>query len=171
MKSEYITHSPEETQAVAVKLAKEVSGRAIIALHGDLGAGKTCFVHGIARELQISKTITSPTFTVINEYMGKHPLYHMDLYRISNPDQLISLGLDDYFDLDGITVIEWAERAGSLLPENTIHIYFKVLDDPDSRKIILVLSKIRCCGKYDWPFLKHRQMVQFPLLPIDYAVF
>ena len=135
MKSEYTSNSPEETQEIASELAKETAGRAVVALHGELGTGKTCFVHGIARELQIKKTITSPTFTVINEYTGKHPLYHMDLYRITNPDELISLGLDDYFDFDGITVIEWAERAGSLLPKNTIHIYFKVLDNPDSREI------------------------------------
>jgi len=131
----HTTRSPEETQAVAAELTRGISSRVIIALHGELGTGKTCFVHGIARQLEIERAITSPTFTIINEYSGRLPLYHMDLYRINNPDELFSLGLEDYFDRDGVTVIEWAERAGSLLPPDAIHVDFTVLDAPESRII------------------------------------
>jgi len=109
----------------------------MLALHGDLGSGKTCFVTGIARALQITEPITSPTFTIINEYAGKMSLYHMDLYRISQPDELFSLGLEDYFSGDGITVAEWAERAGDLLPQSTINITFEVLEKENSRRITI----------------------------------
>ncbi len=132
-----ITGSPEETQRVAAQFAGELAEHAVVALHGDLGSGKTCFVHGLARELGVKQAITSPTFTMINEYQGTRPLVHMDLYRITDPDQLFSLGLDDYFDCDGITVIEWAERAGNLLPAETIHIRFEVLDGADRRSIAI----------------------------------
>ena len=132
-----ITNSVEATQAIAKRLAETLRPGSILALHGDLGSGKTCFVTGIARALAIPDAITSPTFTMINEYAGTLALCHMDLYRISAPDELFTLGLEDYFDSDGVTVIEWAERAGDLLPEDTIHILFEVLDAPDTRRIAI----------------------------------
>jgi len=132
-----ITDSVDATQALARRLAPTLQPGSVLALHGDLGSGKTCFVTGIARALDIPAAITSPTFTMINEYAGTLGLCHMDLYRISNPDELFTLGLDDYFDSGGITVIEWAERAGDLLPEDTVHILFEVLDVPDSRRITI----------------------------------
>jgi len=132
-----ITDSVDATQALARRLAPTLQPGSVLALHGDLGSGKTCFVTGIARALHIPAAITSPTFTMINEYAGTLGLCHMDLYRISNPDELFTLGLDDYFDSGGITVIEWAERAGDLLPEDTVHILFEVLDVPDSRRITI----------------------------------
>ncbi len=132
-----ISDSVDATQALARRLAPTLQPGSVLALHGDLGSGKTCFVTGVARALDIPDAITSPTFTMINEYVGTLGLCHMDLYRISNPDELFTLGLDDYFDSDGITVIEWAERAGDLLPEDTIHVLFEVLDAPDSRRITI----------------------------------
>ncbi len=132
-----ITHSVEATQTLARQLAAALPPGAVIALHGDLGSGKTCFATGIARALEIPDAITSPTFTMINEYQGRLPLCHMDLYRIHDPDELFTLGLDDYFDSDGITLIEWAERAGDLLPETTTHVLFEVLDEPDTRRVTI----------------------------------
>ncbi len=132
-----ISESVEETWDIAERLAKKLPTGSLLALHGDLGSGKTCFVTGVAHALEINEPITSPTFTIINEYYGTKPLYHMDLYRISDPDELFSLGLESYFNSDGITVVEWSERAGDLLPENTIHITFEVLDKPDSRCITI----------------------------------
>jgi tRNA threonylcarbamoyladenosine biosynthesis protein TsaE len=132
-----ITDSVDATQALAKRLASTLRPGSILALHGDLGSGKTCFVTGVARALEIPDAITSPTFTMINEYSGVLPLCHMDLYRITDPDELFTLGLDDYFDADGVTVIEWAERAGDLLPETTIHIIFEVLDALDARRITI----------------------------------
>jgi len=132
-----VSDSVEMTQALAERLAALLRPGSTLALHGDLGSGKTCFVTGIARALGISDAITSPTFTMINEYQGRFPLCHMDLYRIREPDELFSLGLDDYLDGNSIVVVEWAERAGALLPEDTIHIHFEVLESPDTRRIMI----------------------------------
>ncbi len=132
-----ITNSVEATQGLARQLASSLCPGSVLALHGDLGSGKTCFATGIARALGIPDAITSPTFTMINEYEGQLPLCHMDLYRIADPDELFTLGLDDYFDSKGITLIEWAERAGDLLPESTIHVAFEVMDEPDTRRVTI----------------------------------
>lgn len=135
-----ITHNVKATQALAERLTATLPRRSVLALHGNLGSGKTCFVTGIARALNIAEAITSPTFTMINEYRGTRALCHMDLYRIHNVDDLFSLGLDDYFDQDGITVVEWAERAGDLLPPETIHILFDVLPARTTRRITIESS-------------------------------
>ena len=131
-----ITRSPDETWNLARSLVDAFRPPLILALHGDLGAGKTCFVQGLAEAIGIGEAITSPTFTMIREYMtGYCPLYHIDLYRIGDPDELFSFGFEDYLTTNGITAIEWAERAGDLLPENTLHLTFESLSEPDTRKI------------------------------------
>ncbi len=131
------TNSVEETWDVAEAFATDdVHPRTVIALHGDLGSGKTTFVTGIARSLKIYDPITSPTFTLIKEYYGLMSLFHMDLYRISGPDELTTLGVYDYLLTDGVSVIEWPERAGDLLPPDTIHIYFEFIDE-NRRKITI----------------------------------
>jgi tRNA threonylcarbamoyladenosine biosynthesis protein TsaE len=139
MKTETIhSDSAEATQALAERLMQNLPPGSVLALHGDLGSGKTCFVTGIARAINITEPITSPTFTMINEYNdGTLPLCHMDLYRIQDPDELFSLGLDDYLEYSGITILEWAERAGDLLPAQTIHIHFEVMETPTSRHITI----------------------------------
>ena len=142
MTKEIITNSAEDTQQVAEELAHSLSAGSLLALDGDLGSGKTCFVTGIARALGITEPVTSPTFTIINEYSGSLPLYHMDLYRISHPDELFSLDLNAYFTADGITVIEWPERAGDLLPAERINIEFAVLDGRDRRRIRISGEKL-----------------------------
>lgn len=116
------TNSPEETWELAAELANELGPGTVMALHGDLGAGKTCFVQGLAAALGIDEPITSPTYTLIGEYVGRLPLHHIDLYRLSGPEEALGLGIEEYFDLDGITAIEWAERAEGLLPPDLIHI-------------------------------------------------
>ncbi len=116
------TNSPEETWELAAGLADELGPGTIIALHGDLGAGKTCFIQGYAAALDIDEPITSPTYTLIGEYKGRLPLHHIDLYRLSGPEEVLGLGLEEYFRADGITAIEWAERAEGLLPSNLLHI-------------------------------------------------
>ena len=120
------THSPEETWALAAELANELSSGTTIALHGDLGAGKTCFIQGFAAALGIDEPITSPTYTLIGEYEGRLPLHHIDLYRLSGPEEALGLGLEEYFDANGITAIEWAERAEGLLPPDLLHIRIEV---------------------------------------------
>ncbi len=138
-KESIISDSVEATWDVAERITRDLPPGSLLALHGDLGSGKTCFVTGVARALKINEPITSPTFTIINEYYGTKPLFHMDLYRISDPDELFSLGLDSYFNSKGITVVEWSERAGDLLPKNTIHITLEVMENPDTRCITVGL--------------------------------
>jgi tRNA threonylcarbamoyladenosine biosynthesis protein TsaE len=127
------TNSPEETWELAARLADELEGGTVIALHGDLGAGKTCFIQGYAAALGIDEPITSPTYTLIGEYEGRLPLHHLDLYRLSGPEEALGLGLDEYFDANGITAIEWAERAEGLLPDNLLHIEIKSDDQTGTR--------------------------------------
>jgi tRNA threonylcarbamoyladenosine biosynthesis protein TsaE len=142
-----ISKSPAETRALAAVLAAELSTRggsassgklgAVLALHGELGSGKTCFVQGLARALGVRQAVTSPTFTIVNEYRGRCPLIHMDLYRIGDPEELLSIDFENYLDAQGITVIEWAERAGNWLPVNTMHIYFETGSGLNERTITM----------------------------------
>ena len=127
------THSPEETWELASELADELGPGTVIALHGDLGAGKTCFIQGYAAALGIDEPITSPTYTLIGEYEGRLPLHHIDLYRLSGPEEALGLGLEEYFDANGITAIEWAERAEGLLPPDMLHIQIVANDETATR--------------------------------------
>ena len=119
----YETWTPEETWAVAGQIATRLPARVVLALHGELGAGKTCFVQGLAQALGIRRPITSPTFTLVQEYRALRRLVHIDLYRIGSPDELLHLGFEDYLHQDGVVAIEWAERAGDILPSTTRHLY------------------------------------------------
>ena len=130
-----VSESPEQTQEIARLILDRLVKGTVLALHGELGSGKTCFVQGLAKAMGICQSVTSPSFTVIKEYSGHINLYHIDLYRVHGMEQVMSLGLDDYLEPDGITVIEWAERADSLLPENTIHLTFELLPGQDRRAI------------------------------------
>ena len=131
-----VSRSPEETRALAQSLLHALPPQAVVALHGELGSGKTCFVQGLALARGIPQAVTSPTFTIVNEYQGGiRPLYHIDLYRLRSPDEVPALGFDEYLEVDGITVIEWAERAGDLIPASAIHVTFEVLPNPDERLI------------------------------------
>lgn len=133
------TNNPEETRAFAAQLAPTLRAGDVLALHGELGAGKTCFVQGLAQGLGVQVAVSSPTYTLINEYSAPIPLYHVDAYRLSNTQAGLDLGLEDYFDGQGITVIEWAERVTNLLPDRTVHIYFEPGATPDERRLRVVL--------------------------------
>lgn len=133
----FISRSPEETRRIARELLGGQSRRALLALHGELGAGKTCFVQGLAAALGIADAVTSPTFTIVNEYRGRLPLYHIDLYRLSGPDELFALGLDEYLEAEAVIAIEWAERAEELLPPDTVDVFLRNLDAPDRREITI----------------------------------
>lgn len=120
---EQLSQSPDETRAVAAQLVKEwAAPGAVWALYGDLGAGKTCFVQGVAAALQVKQAVSSPTYTLVHEYTGYLPVYHVDLYRIHHPDEAWDIGLAEYMDGNGITLVEWAERVAELMPERTRHI-------------------------------------------------
>ena len=132
-----ITHSEEETKALAKRLADQLKPGMILLLEGQLGAGKTTFTKGIAEALGISRAVKSPTYTLIKEYTdGKLPLYHMDLYRLEDSEDE-DLGLDDYFYGEGITVVEWGSFMKEDLPEEFIAVTIRTSEDLNDRKIIL----------------------------------
>jgi tRNA threonylcarbamoyladenosine biosynthesis protein TsaE len=110
----------------------------VIALHGNLGAGKTCFTQGLAQAAGVKEPVCSPTYTIISEYRGTVPFHHIDLYRLGGPEEAFDLGLNDYLEAGGITVIEWAERAAELLPPSTIHIRLERGDGEERRTIRIV---------------------------------
>ena len=115
-----ISHSPAETIALARTLAATLRRGDVLALSGDLGAGKTHFVKGLATGLGTAASVTSPTFTLLHEYPGgRLPLYHFDFYRLDDADEALRIGLDEYLDGDGACVIEWAEKFPALLPPHT----------------------------------------------------
>lgn len=130
------TSSPEETAAVGEKLAPLLRAGDVICLNGDLGAGKTRFAQGVARGLGVEGPVTSPTFTLINEYQGRLPLFHMDVYRLGDPLELEDLGYEEYFYGDGVTLLEWAERAGKLLPAERLDIYLKRRPEGEDLRMI-----------------------------------
>lgn len=136
---QYESFSYDDTQVIAKEIADTLKGGEFIAMYGDLGAGKTAFVQGLAKALGITNHVTSPTFTIVNEYEGRLPLYHFDVYRIADPDEMYEIGYDDYIDSDGVCVVEWAELIEDLFPDK----YYKltILKDEDRgfdyRKIIL----------------------------------
>jgi tRNA threonylcarbamoyladenosine biosynthesis protein TsaE len=127
------TKSPEETMELAQRLGEIVTGGTVITLEGDLGAGKTHFTKGLAKGLDIKRTVSSPTFTIIKEYNGRLSLYHMDVYRVSTEDE--DLGFDEYFYGEGVTVIEWASLIMEQLPTDYLGIEI-FHESAEERKII-----------------------------------
>ena len=128
--------SPEDTQAAGERLARILAPGDVVALTGELGAGKTCFVQGLARGLDCTTWPTSPTFVLVNEYRARLPIHHVDAYRVAGPAEMIDIGLLDRIDADGVTVIEWPERIRALLPPRTIDVTIEGLGD-DPRTITL----------------------------------
>ena len=126
-------HSDNETIAIAQNIESEKFPGMIICLNGDLGSGKTVFAKGFAHAMGIEE-ITSPTFTIIKEYNGELPLYHMDVYRIEDTNE--ELGIEEYFDKGGVTIIEWADIIKDILPEERLDIKFKIVDE-NTRVIVL----------------------------------
>ncbi len=124
------TESPEETQALGEKIGKTLKRGDVIALIGDLGTGKTCLTQGIARGARIApnEIVSSPSYILINEYHGTVPIYHIDLYRLENSEDIAELGLSEYVEGDGICIIEWAERMADALPDSCIKIHITLAD-------------------------------------------
>ena len=116
------THSADETHAAGERLGHTLGPGDVVALTGELGAGKTCFVQGLARGLGARVWPTSPTFVLVNEYPADLPIHHVDAYRVAGPAEMIDIGVLELIDGDGVTVIEWADRVAALLPDRTIHV-------------------------------------------------
>lgn len=123
--------SPEETFRLGAFLGKHVTSGSVIALTGELGSGKTCLAQGIARGLDVPENlyVTSPTYTIVNEYPGRFNLFHVDLYRIEHIAELAEIGLDEIMERGDATVIEWAEKADEVLPEERLSISISIVDD------------------------------------------
>lgn len=122
------SRSIEDTMELAENIESEKFPGMIICLDGELGSGKTVFVKGFAKSLGLEETITSPTFNIVKEYTAcEMPLYHMDVYRLENGDE--SIGFNDYFNSDGVSIIEWSELISDILPEERLDIKFKVIDE------------------------------------------
>ncbi len=138
----YITNTPEETAALGKELAKRLTPGSVLALCGDLGSGKTAFVKGVAEYFGDGTQVTSPTFTLVNEYEGAVPVYHFDVYRLNRPTPEDCDWMDDYLFGDGVCLIEWAEKVEAILPENTLWVQFeKQPEAGDTVRKITLLSR------------------------------
>jgi len=123
------SRSAEETRAAGRRLGRDLAPGDVVALSGPLGVGKTVFAQGVAEALGIHEPITSPTFTLISEYEGRMPFYHMDLYRLGTPEEFAWLGVEEMLNGRGVCLVEWSERAGDELPDRTIVVRMTVESD------------------------------------------
>ena len=132
------THSADETQALGQKLASRLASGDVIAYFGDLGAGKTAFTRGLAQGLGITAPVTSPTYTIVNEYLsGRIPLFHFDMYRLSSSDELFDIGWEDYLSRGGVCAVEWSENVEDALQDAIRITIEKDADEPDTRHITI----------------------------------
>ena len=133
---EFLTNSPAQTEEVGAALGNIIKPGTVIAYRGDLGAGKTAFTRGLARGLGSSEMVTSPTYTIVNEYLGgRMPLFHFDMYRLASSDDLWDIGWDDYLDRNGVCAVEWSENVEDAM-EDAIFITIEKLGE-DSRRITI----------------------------------
>ena len=135
---EWITHSPAETEALGARLADALDAGRVVAFTGDLGAGKTAFVSGMARSLGVEERVTSPTFTIVNEYEGgRLPLFHFDMYRLGDADELFHIGWEDYLARGGICAVEWSENVAEAIEPDAVRVSI-VRGDGDSDRMITI---------------------------------
>lgn len=140
--------SPEDTEKLGYCLGNIVKKGYVICLIGELGTGKTEFVKGVARGLEIEDYVTSPTFTIVNEYQGRLPLYHFDVYRLGSAEEMLDIGCEEYFYGDGVSIIEWADLISEIIPEDniTVHITKDMEEGEDFRSINIDASGERYSG-------------------------
>ena len=132
----FLTHSPEETEALGEALGRRLRGGEIVAYYGGLGAGKTAFTRGLARGLDISARVTSPTYTIVNEYLsGRIPLFHFDMYRLRSSDDLWDIGWEDYLERGGVCAVEWSENVADAM-ENAVTVNLEKLGE-NTRRITI----------------------------------
>ena len=133
----YISKNERETEAVGERLAKAINGGAVIAMYGDLGAGKTAFVRGMARGMGLTHCrVSSPTFTIVNEYLGERELIHFDMYRLSSADELFDIGWEDYISRGAVCAVEWSENVEDAFYGDEIKLTIEKLSD-NERKITI----------------------------------
>lgn len=137
MTKDFISHSAEETENFGYSLGQKLSGGDVVALFGEMGAGKTAFVRGLARGMGYEGEVSSPTFALVHEYPARSMLYHFDMYRIDTWDDLYSTGFFDYLESDGVLVIEWSENIENCLPDNCLRIRISKNNNENERIITL----------------------------------
>lgn len=136
---DYLSRSEAETEALGCRLAERLFPGAVVAYRGGLGMGKTAFTRGLARGLGCQGRITSPTFTIVNEYGGgRLPLFHFDMYRLKDAEDLFDIGWDDYLDRDGVCAVEWSERITEALPPGTVWVILRRCPENESWRMITV---------------------------------
>ncbi len=134
---DYISHSEAETEALGRRLASALSPGAVVAYRGDLGMGKTAFTRGLAQGLGYQGRVTSPTFTIVNEYEGTGmPLFHFDMYRLEGAEDLFDIGWEDYLDRGGVCAVEWSERVEEALPEDAVTVSFSCCPEDENWRVI-----------------------------------
>ena len=144
MQYEYITNSAQQTEQLGEKLGQILTPGTVLAYTGDLGAGKTAFTRGLARGLEIPERITSPTFTIVNEYEGgRLPLFHFDMYRLGSADELFHIGWEDYLARGGICAVEWSENVDEAIDEDAIRVAIVRGDDENSR--VITIEGVELC--------------------------
>ena len=132
------TFSPEETEQLGEALAQRLEPGDVIAYYGDLGAGKTAFTRGVARGLEVSEPVTSPTYTIVNEYLrGRMPLFHFDMYRLGSAEELFDIGWEDYLQRGGVCAVEWSENVEEAL-EDAVRVEIRRDPDHDNRRQIII---------------------------------
>ncbi|MBU1356402.1 MAG: tRNA (adenosine(37)-N6)-threonylcarbamoyltransferase complex ATPase subunit type 1 TsaE [Candidatus Edwardsbacteria bacterium] len=135
--SHITTSSPEDTKAFGQKLSAQLKPGQVVCLFGNLGSGKTCLAQGICRGWGVQEPVVSPSFTLLNEYTARHPIYHFDLYRLKSPDELLNIGYEEYLYGDGLVLIEWPENAGSQLPQDRLDIFITIRS-PEEREFKMI---------------------------------
>jgi len=135
-----ITKSEKETQEAGEKLVQTLAPGSVVAMYGDLGAGKTAFVRGMTRGLGINFPVSSPTFNVVNEYPGKVPLFHFDMYRLGSADELFDIGWDDYLERGGICAVEWSENVEEAFEPGTVKVTIAKLGDSEREITVEVME-------------------------------
>ena len=136
---EFITNSPEETEKIGAAMGRIIPAGTVLAYRGDLGAGKTAFTRGLARGLGFTEAVTSPTYTIVNEYLGgRLPLFHFDMYRLSSADDLFDIGWEDYLDRGGVCAVEWSENVREALPPDAVTVTIARCPENDSWRSITI---------------------------------
>ncbi|MDW7678964.1 MAG: tRNA (adenosine(37)-N6)-threonylcarbamoyltransferase complex ATPase subunit type 1 TsaE [bacterium] len=157
------TNSEQETIKLGENLSRYLMPGDVVALLGELGSGKTCLVRGICKGLECADQVTSPTFTLINEYRGRFPVYHFDFYRLESEQEIFDLGYEEYFFGDGICLVEWAERALPLLPQNYIEIRLRSFFEPgrqNCRELSLTIHGKEMQKRKLLAFFHHDQILE-----------
>ena len=135
-----ITKSEKETQEAGAELVKTLAPGSVVAMYGDLGAGKTAFVRGMTRGLGINFPVSSPTFNVVNEYPGEVPMFHFDMYRLGSADELFDIGWDDYLERGGICAVEWSENVEEAFEPGTVKVTISKLGDSEREITVEVME-------------------------------